>query len=346
MKRFVDLRSDSSSLPTEAMREAMRNATVGNDAFGEDPSVNSLESLAAEMLGKEAAMFVASGTMANLVAIMAYAQPGEAIITGTASHIILYEMASVSAVAGVVPLCIDDSSGVMAPEAIEDALKRKSHLRFKAIALENPHNVAGGTVLTPKDMATYSAVANRYDIPLYVDGSRIFNAAVAQGVSAAELVNEADAVMFCLSKGPCAPVGSVLVGRPDFIKRARTKRAMLGGQWRQAGILAAAGTVALRMMTERLAIDHRNAKLVAKWLSEIADIHCDPSRVQTNIVLFDISPLGVKADDFNKELEEFGVFVSVFGESVIRFITYKDVTLDDLKYSVEIVRKVTERHRP
>lgn len=343
MKRLVDLRTDTSSSPTEGMRDAMRDAEVGNDEFREDPSINKLEALAAEKLGKEAGLFLASGTMANLVALMTFCGPGDSLIVGSGSHITLYERAVISKFGGIMPLIVDDDLGRLDIGQIERRFAAKSNLDIKLIALENTHNSAGGVVLTPDDMIEYRRIADKHGTVLYVDGARIFNSAVAQGIPAKDLARDADALMFCLSKGLCAPVGSVLVGTIGFIDHARETRAMLGGQMRKAGILAAAGCVALENMIGELAKDHEKAAFLGNELAGIEGIIIDPRRVQTNIVLADISPLAITADEFAQELEGLGVCLSVFTDRAVRFITYRDIAYRDLEYTLEAVKKIVKQ---
>lgn len=310
----------------------MAEAEVGNDAFGEDPSVNRLEELAASMLGKEAALFAASGTMANLVSLLTFLRRGQSVILERTSHIMLYEMGSLT-ISGALPICLRDGDGRPDPNEVEEVLKTGSSLKPALIALENTHCCSGGTIVTPDEMRTYRELADKYGASVYVDGARIFNSAIALGIDAKELAADADALMFCLSKGLCAPVGSVIVGTASFIRRARQNRMFVGGQMRQAGVIAAAGTVALETTVERLKEDHDRARGLAEELAEIDGITVDQSRVQTNMVFFETRD----ARRLAKLLERRGVLVSDFSETKIRLITYRDITDEDIDYTLQAV---------
>ena len=336
---MIDLRTDTSSMPTDEMREAMRNAEVGNDAFGEDPSVNRLEAISAERLGKEAALFVASGTMGNLIALLAHAEWGDAVLVGAKTHIALFESAGMARLGGLFPVIIREHEGKLNLTQIEDQLSAVSSLRYRVMTLENTHNAAGGVVLTLEDMRRYAGLARKYELLLHVDGARIFNAAVAQGMEVKELARDADSLMFCLSKGLCAPVGSVLVGDRKFIAKAREIRALLGGQMRQAGVIAAAGIVAIEKMVDRLSADHENARFLADGLAKIEGIVVRTSPPQTNMVFFDVSGLDLNARDFSESLCRYGVYSSPFDDAVIRFITYKDITRSELTRVLEITER-------
>ncbi|NLG84881.1 MAG: low-specificity L-threonine aldolase [Firmicutes bacterium] len=338
----IDLRSDTVTQPTPAMRTAMARARVGDDVFGEDPTVRELEELGAAMIGKEAALFVASGTMGNQVAVMTHASRGDEVIVEAEAHIYYYEVGALAVLAGVQARPVVGERGYIPPERISAAIRPESinFPRTALLCLENTHNRAGGAVITPRQMRAMAEVAHARGIPVHLDGARIFNAAVALGVTAAELAAPADSVMFCLSKGLCAPVGSLLAGSREFIARARKCRKMLGGGMRQAGILAAAGIVALREMVERLAEDHAKARRLAEGLAAIRGIAIDPAGVETNIVLFSVAPLGVGSEDFLARLAARGVLGTSFGEDTVRFVTHHDVDASQIDLALRAVAEV------
>ena len=285
--RQVDLRSDTVTHPTPEMRQAMFEAEIGDDVYGEDPSVNRLEAMAAERLGKEAAVFVASGTMGNLVSVLAHAGRGDEIILGDKAHIFRSEAGGVSALGGVAFQTIpNDERGMMDPDDVADAIKPANvhFTRTAVVAVENTHNGAGGTVLSPEDVKLIADVAHAADVPVHMDGARVFNAAVALEAPVSELVKDVDSVTFCLSKGLACPVGSVISGSEEYIAQARKWRKIVGGSMRQAGIIAAAGVVALDTMVDRMADDHANARKLANGLAEIDGITIDPASLHTNLV--------------------------------------------------------------
>jgi threonine aldolase len=295
---MVEMRSDTMTRPTPAMRRAMAAAEVGDDVFGEDPTVNRLEAKAAELLGKEAALLVASGTMANLASLLAHCGRGDEVILGHLSHSFLYEQGGMAAVGGISPRTVlNREDGTLPPEEIEAAVRSDDpHFpRTRLLMLENTHNRCGGAPLDAAFMRAAAEITRRRGLSLHVDGARLFNAAAALGVSARELAAEADSVCFCLSKGLAAPVGSVICGGREFIGRARRARKLLGGGMRQAGVIAAAGMVAMDEMVDRLAEDHAHARKLAEGLAAIPGISIDPARVRTNIVYFDVTKPGLTA---------------------------------------------------
>ncbi len=335
--REVDFRSDTVTHPTPEMRRAMAAAEVGDDVFGDDPTLNRLEEIAAQRLGKEAAVFVASGTMGNLVSILAHAQRGDEVILGNKAHIFRSEAAGVSALGGVsyhtVP---NDSVGMLDPDDVLNAIRPDDvHMPNTAVvALENTHNGCGGAVLTPEQIKTIADVAHGRDIPLHIDGARIFNAAVALEAPVAELVREADSVTFCLSKGLSCPIGSIICGSREFIGEARRWRKMVGGSMRQVGIIAAAGIVALETMVERLAEDHANARKRARGLSEIPGISIDPDSLPTNLVFFE----GERDDreELARKLNERGIRGG--GQRRLwRYVTHYGITSDDIDYALDVI---------
>jgi threonine aldolase len=328
---MIDLRSDTVTLPSLDMRRAMHEAEVGDDVYGEDPTIRALEQMSTERTGKEAAIFVASGTMSNLVAIMAHCGRGDEAIVGSESHILHYEVAGAAGVAGVqlrpVP---NDRRGRMDPAAIE-SLIRGANVHNPATSLlciENTHNRCGGAVIPLEDTEALAEVAHRHGVRVHIDGARIFNAAIASGTSVAALAAPADSIGFCLSKGLGAPVGSVLCGSSEFIARARKMRKMLGGGMRQAGIVAAAGVWALEHMVDRLAEDHANAKLLARGLAELPIIDLDPETVDTNIVIF-----GVRGDTigFMRALKRGGVLSGSPAPGFVRVVTHYGIERADVE---------------
>jgi len=336
--KAIDLRSDTVTHPTPSMRRAMFEAEVGDDVFMEDPTVRRLERMAAEAMGKEAALFVASGTMGNLVAVLAQTQRGDRVAVGSEAHVYYYEGDGQRRLAGVelVPLPNDDRGGlalVLVKEALEAAGPPATLL-----CLENTHNRCGGAVLTAAGTAALAGVARSHGARVHLDGARIFNAAVALGVPAAELAAPADSVTFCFSKGLSAPVGSILNGSADFIGRARQVRRMVGGAMRQVGVIAAAGIVSLETMVGRLAQDHENARLLAEGLATLPGIRLDPASVQTNIVAFELE--GWEPPDFLAALKEAGVLAVPFGPHRIRMVTHNDVSREDIEKALERIRTV------
>lgn len=293
---YIDFRSDTVTQPTPAMREAMAKAEVGDDVFGDDPTVNRLELLAAEKLGKAAAVFVPSGTMGNLVSLLTHCNRGEEVIVGSQAHIFRYEAGGSSALGGITQFQIPNNpDGTLPMDQVEAAIRGgdQHEPRTKLIALENTHNRCGGTVLPVDYLKQVRALADRRHLKFHLDGARVFNAAVALGVDVKSIAQYADSVTFCLSKGLSAPVGSVICGSTEFIAQARRYRKMLGGGMRQAGVLAAAGIVAMEQMIDRLADDHANARRLAEGLANIPGFIVDLDRVQTNIVFFELDR-GVK----------------------------------------------------
>lgn len=322
----IDLRSDTVTQPTPAMREAMAKALVGDDVYGEDPTVNRLQEMAAEMLGKEAALFVPSGTMGNLASILAHCGRGDEVILGDKAHTVIYEAGGISALGGVHSRQLpNQADGTILLEDIQAAIRPNDVHQppTRLIALENTHNRCGGVALSPAYGWAVRAVADQHGIFLHLDGARIFNAAVAQGVSAKELAGPFDSVTFCLSKGLCAPVGAVIVGSISFINQARRIRKQLGGGMRQAGILAAAGIVALETMIDRLADDHTRAKKLANELALIPSIVLDPGTPYTNMIFLSLSPeFPHTAQWVAAKLKERGVLVGVVGERRFRLVTH------------------------
>jgi threonine aldolase len=340
----IDLRSDTVTLPSPAMREAMAHAEVGDDVYGEDPTVNRLEAQAAQRMGKEAAVLVPSGTMGNLSALLAHCQRGQRVVLGSESHIFHYELGGASALGGLVYHMLPNlPDGTLEPGTLEEALASDHydiHLApVGVVCLENTHNRCGGAVLTPDYMAAVHARTQQHGVPLHLDGARIFNAAVALNSDVRELTRHVDSVQFCLSKGLSAPVGSLVAGSAAFIQRVRRMRKMLGGGMRQAGVIAAAGLVALNEMVERLEEDHLNARLLAEGLAAIPGIVLEPEAVQTDIVIFGLSDTGRAPGDFLAALKEQGVLMGEMGGNV-RAVTHYGISSEDVQAALQAVQRV------
>ena len=294
MHEIVDLRSDTLTLPTPAMREAMARAEVGDDVWEEDPTVKRLEAMAAERLGKEAGLFVASGTMGNLVSVVSQTQAGQEVVLDLDSHIFNYEVAGSVVIGSVQMRPVKTARGFLAPEQVREAL-RPANIHIPPtglVCVENTHNRHGGTCCTPEEIGAVAAVAHGANVPVHLDGARLFNAAVAMRRDAREFTRDVDSVTFCVSKGLGAPVGSVVCGSRGFITRARRVRKMVGGGMRQAGVIAAAGVVALETMVDRLAEDHANARRLAEGIAKVPGLRVDLASVQTNIVIFGVERPG------------------------------------------------------
>ena len=342
---MIDFRSDTVTRPTPAMRRAMAEAEVGDDVYGEDPTVNRLQERAAEIFEKEAALFVPTGSMGNQIAVKLHTRPGEEVVIEERGHIYNYEMAAMSAISGALarPVRSADGTGVLRWEEVRAAVRAADAPYYVArtglVALENSHNLAGGAVMTRERAEEICDGAHALGVPVHLDGARIFNAAEALGETVAALARPADSVMFCLSKGLGAPVGSMLLGGRGFIEEARRWRKLLGGGMRQVGVLAAAGLVALEETPPRLAEDHANARRLAEGLAELPGVRIDPEGVRTNIVLFDVSETGLAADEIcARARDSHGVLCSGFGSS-IRMVTHYDVSRGDVEVALNALRQ-------
>ncbi|WP_436376596.1 low-specificity L-threonine aldolase [Cytobacillus sp. BC1816] len=337
---MIDLRSDTVTKPTEEMRKAAYEAEVGDDVYGEDPSINKLEETAAEVLGKEAALFVTSGTQGNQIAILTHCRPGNEIILEAESHIFYYESGASSAFAGVQTRTLKGTRGAMNPSEVEYAIRGEDqhYPETGLICLENTHNRAGGAVIPIDNMKEIYSIAKTNNIPVHIDGARLFNAAAALNLPAAELANHCDTVQVCLSKGLGAPVGSILAGSREFIAAARKWRKRLGGGLRQAGIIAAPGIVALTNMRERLAEDHENAQYLAQQLGQIRGIEI-VNQVDTNIIVADVKNLKMNSSEFVEKLKAEGVLSGTFGPSYVRFVTHYDVTKNQLEDAIKAIHR-------
>ena len=342
MKEFIDLRSDTVTKPTPAMRKAMVEAEVGDDVFGEDPTVNALQEKVAKILGKEASIFVPTGTMANQLAIKSHTQPGDEVIIEATSHPYNFEGGASAVLSAVQFYCLKGSRGILEASQIEEAIRPEDH-HFpitRLICLENTHNRGGGSVYPIERIADISRFARSKGLSVHLDGARLWNASVASGIQPREYGQWADSVSVCLSKGLGAPIGSLVAGTKTFIDRVHRFRKMFGGGMRQVGIIAAAGIYALGHHIDRLKEDHQNAKCLALGLKEIKGVSIDPEHVETNIVIFDIAELGVTAAQVRDEMKKKGVLIHPFGKTLIRLVTHLDVSKDDIEVSLKAFRKV------
>jgi threonine aldolase len=341
----VDLRSDTVTRPTAEMRRAMFEAEVGDDVYGEDPTINKLEQRAAEIFGREAAIFVPTGSMGNQVAIKIHTRPGQEIICEERGHIFNFEMATLASFSGCLVRPIFADGGILHWDQIKKKISGKTYYLAQTglISLENTHNMAGGTVY-PTDIASdICDRAHAQDIPVHLDGARVFNAAVALDKPVSEITRNFDSVMFCLSKGLGAPVGSLLVGTREFISQARVYRKALGGGMRQAGILAAAGLIALEKMPARLREDHSNAKFLATELAKLPGIQIDIASVQTNIVVVDVGGTGMKGAEFIRKVGERGLLIGSGIGELVRFVTHMDADRAACERAIQIVADAVPR---
>jgi threonine aldolase len=342
----IDLRSDTVTQPTEAMREAMASAVVGDDVYGEDPTINRLEALAAEAVGKEAALFVPSGTMGNLVAVKAHTEPGNEAIVERTSHILLFEMGGMAWLSGVMPRVLDGRDGALDPEEVASNLHMDvPHYiaRTGVVCLENTHNYAGGAVYPIGSLAATCAAARALGVPVHLDGARLFNASVASGMPAREICRHVDSVMFAFSNGLSAPVGAAVAGSRAFIERARRVRRAAGGGMRQAGILAAAAIVALETMVDRLSEDHARARELATGLAALPGVILDPSSVQTNIVMFrHVS--GARACQAWVDLaREATVLCSQLSPDSVRLVTHRHIGAREVQQALDVFGRLAPR---
>lgn len=343
---YIDLRSDTVTKPTSEMREAMAEAEVGDDVYRDDPTLNRLEELAAEMLGKEAAIFVPSGTMGNLIALMVHCQRGDEVIVGDKSHIYLNEAGGMSALGGIQPNpVLNQRDGTLALDDILAAIRSEDvhHPITRLICLENTQNTCGGVPLTVEYTRQVGELAHKNNLSLHIDGARIFNAAVAQNVDVKELVAPADSVMFCLSKGLGSPIGSLLVGTQKFVARARHIRKMLGGGMRQVGIVAAAGIISLEKMTKRLGEDHARAKKLAEKLKQVRGLVLDADSPSTNMIYFNLADhILFDENVVCEKMSKFGVLVDWAGQRRFRLVTHFWVDDEGVEKTVDAFRAVLD----
>ena len=338
----IDLRSDTVTLPSDEMRKAIAEAELGDDVFGEDPTVNELERKTAELLGKEAALLVTSGTQGNLVCLLAQTRPGEEVIIDSEAHIYFYEQGGLSRVAGLIPRLISTDYGAITPSQLKAIIRPvDSHFApTSLVCLENTHNRHGGAVLSQGEMDDLAETAHHLGLRIHLDGARIFNASVTLGVPVEDLVRNMDTVTFCLSKGLGCPIGSVVVGDEETIKKARRARKLLGGGLRQAGIIASAGLFALENMVDRLVEDHEHARQLIECFEEIKDIRVvKPSNgITTNIVLLDLSSSSISAPVVGKKLEEKGIKVLVRSETELRLVTHYGIERKHIEYVTKALK--------
>jgi threonine aldolase len=341
---WIDLRSDTVTKPNEKMRAAMAAAEVGDDVYGEDPTVNLLEQEAAEVFGKEAALFVPTGTMGNTIAIKLHTHHGEEVICEARSHVLDWELSMMAWFAGCVARAVPGEDGILSWSRIEKAIRSYGphNAPTTLICLENTHNMAGGTVYPIEAIDEICQNAHRRGLKIHIDGARIFNAAIATQTPVSRITKSADSVMFCLSKGLGAPVGSMLVGTEEAIGRGRLLRKRLGGGMRQAGVLAAAGLLALTESPKLLEIDHANARFLAGRLAAIDGIGIDPANVKTNIVIFDVSGLGLTTSEFSAALKAQGVIANGINETHMRLVTHGDVSREQCERAAEILAGVAQ----
>jgi threonine aldolase len=341
---MIDLRSDTLTQPTQSMRDAMANAEVGDDVFQEDPTVQKLETLSAEKMGKEAALFVPSGCMGNLISVLSHCGRGDEILLGDRCHISIYEVGGVSALGGVHPRPLPNKDdGTISIDLLEKGI-RHSDIHCpptRLICLENTHNFCQGSPLTPEYMNDVKEVANKFGLKIHLDGARIFNAAVSLGVPVSKLTEKVDSVMFCLSKGLSAPVGSLVCGSSEFIDKARKVRKMVGGGMRQAGHLAAAGLIAITELVDRLQEDHDNAKFLATQLSKLDGIELDISRIKTNIIFFKLT--GIDGKTFLNQLENYQIKILMIGACVFRVVLHREVSREQVITVVDTFQSILDK---
>jgi threonine aldolase len=342
----IDLRSDTVTRPTEAMLESMREATFGDDSRDGDETVKKLEALAAERTGKEAGAFMPSGTMANLVAMLAHGSRGGEVLLEEGSHTLNAEFGGIAGVAGLFYRGVPGRRGAMDVEALREMIRpvTRYHMGTALLWMESTHNRAGGAVLPLAHMRAVHGLAHENGVPVHLDGARIFNAAIALGRAASEISQHSDSVCFCVSKGLSAPVGSILCGSAAFIERARAYRRMVGGNLRQAGPLAAAGIVALETMVSRLGEDHQTAKRLAEGLHRIDPSLCDPKDVETNLVRVDVRKSGRRAAQWSADLKSKGVLVAPADLHVLRFVTHRHISAPDVDAAVGACGELWEKH--
>ena len=340
--KIIDLRSDTVTKPSAAMRRAMAEAEVGDDVYMEDPTVNRLQARGAEIFGREAGLFVPSGSMGNLACIMAQTERGQEVICEAAGHIYNYEMASMSALGGVLPRVISTADGIMTWEQIAPAIREKTYTRPQTalVALENTHNMAGGTVYPSSLAESICDQAHAAGLRVHLDGARVFNAAVYLGQGVAQVTKKFDSVQFCFSKGLGAPVGSMIVGSKALIERCRIIRKMLGGGMRQAGVIAAAALVALEEGPRRLHIDHANAQYLAQGLAQIPRVRIEPEKVQTNIVIYDVGETGLSSGQFLQQLSARQVLGGPVDGRRVRMVTHLDVDRNDIEQALRVIGEV------
>ena len=342
----IDLRSDTFTQPTSAMREAMANAEVGDDVFEEDPTLKKLEMLAAKKTGKESALFVPSGTMGNLISVLSHCQRGDEVLLGDRSHIFLHEVGGISALGGVHPRTLpNNQDGTLPLSLLEQSIRHEDihSPSTRLICLENTHNFCQGSPISPEYMDSLGDLAEKYGLKVHLDGARLFNAAVALDIDVEVLTKRVDSVMFCLSKGLSAPVGSIVCGERGFIHRARKFRKMVGGGMRQAGHLAAAGLVALESLTERLKDDHLHAKFLAEQLASFEGIELDQNSVKTNIIFFKLNHPRIDEDLFLRTLEANSIKILMTDPGIFRAVLHREITIEQVKTVAKVIQSVLNK---
>jgi threonine aldolase len=343
MKNIIDLRSDTVTKPSAEMRKAMYDAEVGDDVYGEDPTVNRLQDYAAELLGKEAALFVASGVMGNQICLNVLTRPGDEVICERTAHIFLYESGTPAKLSGIQLSLVEGNKGIITPEQIEPLIRPESAYympRSRVIEIENTHNVAGGIIIPIDNIKSIKELADRYNLFMHLDGARIWNASVAANISVAEYANYFETVSVCLSKGLGAPIGSIIAGDKAVIKEAFRVRKSIGGGMRQVGIIAAGGLYALMNNIERLAEDHAKAGILAEHLLKLESVDIDPGSMRTNILMF--KPLNKKVDDVIAELKKKGLLAGQGGYDIVRLVTHMDISNGDIDRAKQILSDVLE----
>lgn len=338
--KFIDLRSDTVTMPTDEMREAMAKAEVGDDVYGDDPTINKLEKLAAEKVGKEAALFVPSGTFGNQLALFTHARRGQEVIIGKNNHIVVHEVGASAVIAGVQLRTLETANGAMDPRDVEKAIRADDihEPETGLICVENAHGC--GAVVPLETMKEIKSIAEKHSLPVHMDGARIFNAAIALGVDAKELAACCDSVMFCLSKGLAAPAGSMLAGSSEFIRRARKNRKLMGGGMRQVGILAAAGIIALEKMTGRLEQDHMNARYMAEELSKIDGVRVIKDRLDIDMVFFEIDSNLITSSELVQKLHEKNIKINGEEGGEYRFVCHIGVSREDIDYTISCLKEL------
>ena len=346
MIKIIDLRSDTVTKPSLEMREAMKNAEVGDDFYREDPTVIELEQLAAKKLGKEQGLFVTSGTMGNLVSVLTHTQRGDSIIIEDKAHIFHNEAGNLAAIAGIIPIRLKGVKGVLNPNEVRNAIFSDEilHPQTSLLCIENPHNASGGTCMNPEQMKALKEVADEFNLKIHIDGARIFSAAIALNIDPKLLVKGADSITFCLSKNLACPFGSIIVGSKNFINKARKNRQMVGGGMRQAGIMAAAGIIALNNMVERLKQDHSNAKILAEGLIG-EEFKIELETVQTNMVYFELPNEKINKSLFLNYLKQFGILLNPPFDSKFRAVTHYGINKEDIIFVLNVNKNFLKKNK-
>lgn len=343
---LIDLRSDTVTQPTGEMRAAMAAAEVGDDVYGEDPTINRLQEEAAAAVGKEAALFMPTGSMGNLLAVKCHTQPGDEVVIERQAHIVQFEMGGMAWFSGVLPQTLEGHRGILDPREVTQSIHHDVpyyRARTGLVCVENTHNNGGGSIYPQKVLADIYAAAHQRNTPVHMDGARLFNAAVALGLPAAEIAQYADSVMFSFSKGLSAPVGSALCGTREFIERVRRTRRVVGGGMRQAGVIGAAALLALQTMVDRLAEDHAMARALAEGLAEVPGIEIDPATVETNIVIFRLTSDTLTCSEFVQELKAQEVLTSQLTPDTVRLVTHRHIDRQSVNRALSAIRQVLSR---